>query len=45
MKIFRKSPSTKAKDVLEKFAGTTGGRAYFPKSVDEVEEIVQKNCA
>jgi len=30
------SPANKAKTVLEKFSEMTGGRAYFPKSVDEV---------
>jgi hypothetical protein len=33
--LFGGSPSKKAKEVLERFAATTGGRAYFPKSVDE----------
>lgn len=40
--LFVKSPSKKAKDVLEKFAETTGGRAYFPKSVDEVGELCRR---
>src|SRR5262249_967151 len=39
---FSKSPSKKAKEVLEKFANTTGGRAYFPKSVDEIGELCRR---
>jgi VWFA-related protein len=34
--LFRKSPTEKAKDVLQRLATMTGGRAYFPKSLDEV---------
>jgi Ca-activated chloride channel homolog len=40
--FFGKSPSKKAREVLEKFAETTGGRAYFPKSVDEVGELCRR---
>lgn len=41
--FFRKpSPARKAREVLEKFAATTGGRAYFPKSVDEVEDLCRR---
>jgi Ca-activated chloride channel family protein len=39
--LFRKPPSRKAKEALQKFAEVTGGRAYFPKSLDEVEELVR----
>jgi Ca-activated chloride channel family protein len=39
--LFRKPPSKKAKEDLMKFAEITGGRAYFPKSLDEVEELVK----
>jgi Ca-activated chloride channel homolog len=39
--LFKKPPSKKARENLEKFAGITGGQAYFPKSLDEVEEIVK----
>jgi VWFA-related protein len=39
--LFKKPPSKKAKENLEKFAEITGGQAYFPKSLDEVEEIVK----
>ena len=31
----------KAKENLEKFAELTGGQAFFPKSLDEVEELVK----
>jgi Ca-activated chloride channel family protein len=39
--LFKKPPSKKARENLEKFAEITGGQAYFPKSLDEVEEIVK----
>src|SRR6185436_907918 len=39
--LFKKPPSKKAKDDLLKFAEITGGQAYFPKSLDEVEELVK----
>jgi len=39
--LFRKPPSKKAKDELLKFAEITGGRAYFPKTLDEVDELVK----
>jgi Ca-activated chloride channel homolog len=42
--LFKKPPSRKAKEDLEKFATITGGQAFFPKSIDEVDEIV-KNIA
>jgi VWFA-related protein len=42
--LFKKPPSKKAKDDLLKFTAITGGRAYFPKSLDEVENLV-KNIA
>src|SRR5207244_2398015 len=37
--LFRKPPPNKAKDALTKFAQATGGQAYFPKSVDEVDAL------
>src|SRR5262245_28373199 len=39
--LFKKPPSKKAKENLENFAQITGGQAYFPKSLDEVEELVK----
>jgi Ca-activated chloride channel family protein len=39
--LFKKPPSKKAKDDLMKFAEITGGRAYFPKNLDEVEDLVK----
>lgn len=39
--LFKKAPSKKAKEELTKFADLTGGRAYFPKSLDEVENLVK----
>ena len=39
--LFKKPPSRKAKEALEKFAEVTGGQAFFPKSLDEVEELVK----
>jgi VWFA-related protein len=41
--MFRKSSlSRKAREALEKLTETTGGRAYFPKSVDEVGELCRQ---
>lgn len=40
--LFKKPPSKKAKDSLTQLAELTGGQAYFPKSVDEVEEICKR---
>ncbi len=40
--LFSKPPSKRAREVLEKFAETTGGRAYFPKSVDEIEGLCRR---
>jgi Ca-activated chloride channel homolog len=42
--LFKKPPSKKAKEDLERFAAITGGQAFFPKNLDEVEELV-KNIA
>jgi VWFA-related protein len=39
--LFKKAPSKKAKEDLMKFAEITGGQAFFPKSLDEVEELVK----
>jgi VWFA-related protein len=39
--LFKKPPSKKAREALENFAEITGGHAYFPKSLDEVEELVK----
>src|SRR5436853_3302745 len=39
--LFKKPPSKKAKEDLEKFAEITGGQAFFPKNIGEVEELVK----
>jgi len=39
--LFKKPPSRKAKEDLQKFAAITGGQAFFPKNIDEVEELVK----
>src|SRR5262247_2425338 len=39
--LFKKPPSKRAKEDLIKFADITGGQAYFPKNLDEVEELVK----
>ena len=36
------SPTKKAKDALQEFAKVTGGHAYFPKSIDEVEGLCRR---
>jgi Ca-activated chloride channel homolog len=40
--LFRKSPSKKAKAALEEFAEATGGQAYFPKSLNDVEDLCKR---
>jgi len=35
-------PSAKAKKVLQDFADATGGAAYFPKSIEQVEELCRE---
>jgi Ca-activated chloride channel family protein len=39
--LFKKPPSKKAKQTLQQFAEITGGQAYFPKSLDEVDDLVK----
>ena len=39
--LFKKPPSKKAKESIEKFAEITGGQAFFPRSLDEVEDLVK----
>jgi Ca-activated chloride channel homolog len=40
--LFHKAPSQHAKEVLQQFAEATGGVAYFPKSIDEVENLCKE---
>jgi len=40
--LFGKSPQKKAKEGLKEIAEASGGRAFFPKSIDEVEEICRR---
>lgn len=40
--LFKAPPSKKARQVLSTFAEATGGVAYFPKSLDEVEELCKQ---
>ncbi len=40
--LFHKAPSQHAKEVLAQFAEATGGVAYFPKSIDEVENLCRE---
>jgi Ca-activated chloride channel family protein len=40
--LFKKAPSKRAKEDLIKFADVTGGQAYFPKNLGEVEDIVKR---
>ncbi len=37
-----RSPQRRAREALTEFATLTGGRVYFPKSLDEVEEICRQ---
>jgi len=40
--LFHPPPSKKAKSDLIKFAEITGGQAFFPKNLDEVEDITKR---
>jgi len=40
--LFHKSPSKKAKEDLTQLTEITGGQAFFPKSVNEVEDICKR---
>jgi VWFA-related protein len=40
--LFHPAPSKKAKADLVKFAEVTGGQAFFPKNLDEVEDITKR---
>lgn len=40
--IFRKSPQKKATEALTELAAVTGGRAFFPKTLEEVEAICRQ---
>lgn len=40
--LFRRSPSSKARRELQQIVESTGGQAYFPKSLDEVEELCRR---
>ena len=39
--LFKAPPSKKAMEALQKFAEATGGQAFFPKSLDQVEDLVK----
>ena len=40
--LFRKSPQKKAREGLKEIAEASGGQAFFPKSIDDVEEICRR---
>jgi len=40
--LFQAPPSKRAKQKLQQFAEATGGLAYFPKSLDEVEDLCKQ---
>ena len=40
--LFRRSPSSRAKRDLRELAESTGGQAFFPESLDEVEELCRR---
>jgi len=40
--LFGKSPQKKAREALKEIAEASGGQAFFPKSIDEVEEICRR---
>lgn len=40
--LFGKSPQKKAREGLKEIAEASGGQAYFPKSINEVEDICRR---
>jgi len=40
--FLNRSPSTKAKSALQKFAEITGGQAYFPQSLSEIDGLCKR---
>lgn len=40
--LFRASPSKRARNAFEDLAEASGGRAFFPESLDEVEELCRQ---
>ncbi len=40
--LFRRSPSSRARRELRQIAETTGGQAYFPETLAEVEELCRR---
>lgn len=40
--LFGRSPAERARDTLEEMAEATGGQAFFPKSLDEIEDICRR---
>ena len=40
--LLERSSSSKSRQTLQEIADTTGGRAYFPKSIDEIEEVCKQ---
>jgi Ca-activated chloride channel family protein len=40
--LFRRSPSSRARRTLREMAESTGGQAFFPETLDEVEELCRR---
>jgi VWFA-related protein len=40
--LFGRSPAERARETLEEMAEATGGQAFFPESLDEIEEICRR---
>jgi len=40
--LFTPKPSSKARQMLQEFADVTGGDAYFPKSLDEIDSLCKR---
>ena len=43
--LFRRSPSSRARRDLRDMAEASGGKAYFPETLDEIEEICRRIAA
>ncbi len=43
--LFRRSPSSRARRALRDMAEASGGKAYFPETLDEIEDVCRRIAA